>query len=132
MRVEGWNLAPASRGPPGCATSAATGYGELGCVTHRPPVLENERKKGSTSQPNGWTIDVLPIVRRLVMCYSWHEDVDKTVQKDIGQEDPRKTVPEGYPENRIPPEQSRFWTFPIGRRGRTTEEVTADRTLEKV
>ncbi|SFN89550.1 hypothetical protein SAMN05216219_2507 [Mycetocola miduiensis] len=66
------------------------------------------------------------------MCYSWHEDVEKTVQTETAQEDPRKTVPEGRPESRVPSEQYRFWTFPVGRRTRATEEVAADRTLEKV
>ncbi len=66
------------------------------------------------------------------MCYSWHEDFEKTIQNDIAQEDPRKAAPEGYPEDRVGSEKSRFWTFPIGRRGHTTEEATADRTLEKV
>ncbi|MCU1444115.1 MAG: hypothetical protein JWQ59_2265 [Cryobacterium sp.] len=66
------------------------------------------------------------------MCYSWHEDVEKSVQKDVAQEDLRKTMPEGRPENRGRSERSRFWTFRVGRRDRTTEEATADRILEKV
>jgi hypothetical protein len=66
------------------------------------------------------------------MCYSWHEDAEKAVQNDISQEDPRKTMPEGRPENRVRSEHSGFWTFRSGLRDRTTEEVTADRTLEKV
>ena len=66
------------------------------------------------------------------MCYSWHEDVAKSVQNETAQEDPRKTVPEGHPQSRVRSEQARFWTFPIGRRERATEEATADRTLEKV
>ena len=66
------------------------------------------------------------------MCYSWHEDVEKSVQNDIAQEDPRKTVPEEHPQSRVRSEHSRFWTFPIGRRQSSTEEATADRTLEKV
>ncbi|MET4637207.1 hypothetical protein ABIE24_000418 [Mycetocola sp. 2940] len=66
------------------------------------------------------------------MCYSWHEDVEKSVQNDIAREEPRKTVPEGFSATQVRPERSRFWTFSIGRRGRTTEEAKADRTLEKV
>lgn len=66
------------------------------------------------------------------MCYSWHEDVEKSVHNDIAEEEPRKTVPEGFSETRVRPERSRFWSFPIGRRERTTEEAKADRTLEKV
>jgi hypothetical protein len=66
------------------------------------------------------------------MCYSWHEDAEKSVHNDIAEEDARKTVPEGYPENRIRSEHSRFWAFRAGRLGRTTEEATADHTLEKV
>ena len=69
------------------------------------------------------------------MCYSWHEDVEKSVQKETSQEDPRKTVPEGRPESRVRSEQAGFWTFLTGRRERATEEATeatADRTLEKV
>jgi hypothetical protein len=65
------------------------------------------------------------------MCYSWHEDVEKTVQNGIAEEELRKTVPERIPESRVRSEQPR-WAFPIGRRGRTTEEATADRTFEKV
>lgn len=66
------------------------------------------------------------------MCYSWHEDFEKTVQNDIAQEDPRKSAPEGPLENRVRPEHSRFWTFRIGRRDSTTEEATVDRIRERV
>jgi hypothetical protein len=88
--------------------------------------------EGSTNLPDGWTINGLPIVRRLVMCYSWHEDVEKTAQNDIAQEDPRKSVPEGPLENRVQPEHSRFWTLRIGRRDPATEEATVDRIREMV
>jgi hypothetical protein len=66
------------------------------------------------------------------MCYSWHEDVEKSVHNDVAQEEPRKTVLDGYPEDRARPEHSRFWAFRIGRRDSTTEEATADRNLERV
>ena len=66
------------------------------------------------------------------MCYSWDEDVEKSVQNDVAQEDLRRRVPERRPENRVRSELLRFWTVRIGRRDRTTEEATADRILEKV
>ena len=66
------------------------------------------------------------------MCYSWYEDVEKTAENDIAQEDPRKSVPEGRLENRVRPEHSRFWTFRIGRRDPATEEATVDRIRERV
>jgi hypothetical protein len=66
------------------------------------------------------------------MCYSWHEDVDKSVQNDVAQEDSRKTVPKERPERRVRSEQPAFWTFLIGPRAREPEKATADRTLEKV
>jgi hypothetical protein len=66
------------------------------------------------------------------MCYSWHEDVEKSVQNDVAQEDIRRKVPEQRPENRVRSELPRFWTVRVGRRDRTTEETTADRILEKV
>ena len=66
------------------------------------------------------------------MCYSWHEDVEKSVQNDVAQDDLRTTVPEQRPENRVRAEFLRFWTVRVGRRDRTTEEATADRILEKV
>jgi hypothetical protein len=66
------------------------------------------------------------------MCYSWHEDVEKTAQNDIAQEDPRKSVPEGRLENRVRPERSRFWTSRIGRRDPAPEEATVDRIREMV
>lgn len=74
------------------------------------------------------------------MCYSWYENAEKTVRHDVAQEEPRKTAPEAHPESRVRSEQSRFWTFRIGRRAHvteearvhTTEEAAADRTLEKV
>jgi hypothetical protein len=71
------------------------------------------------------------------MCYSWYEDAEKSVKKDVAQEDPRKSVPESNAESRVRPEHSRFWTFRTGRPDRVTpdhvtEEATADRTLEKV
>lgn len=66
------------------------------------------------------------------MCYSWHEDVEKSVQNDAAEEDIQKTVPERRPENRVRSELLRFWTVRVGRRDRTTEEATADRILEKV
>jgi hypothetical protein len=66
------------------------------------------------------------------MCYSWHEDVEKSVQNDVAQEDIRRTVPERRPENRVRSELLRFWTVRVGRRDRTTEEATPDRILEKV
>jgi hypothetical protein len=56
------------------------------------------------------------------MCYSWDEDFEKSAQADVAQEDPRKTAPE----------RSTFWTVRVGRHEHTTEEVTADRTFEKV
>ena len=75
------------------------------------------------------------------MCYSWHEDVEKSVRNDVAQEDRPRTVPERHQKNWVRAEHSGFWTFLVGRRdrtteeataGRTTEEATADRTLEKV
>jgi hypothetical protein len=66
------------------------------------------------------------------MCYSWHEEVEKTVQNDTAKENPRTSAPEAHEENRVRLEHSRFWTTRIGRRDRATEEATADRTLEKV
>jgi hypothetical protein len=65
------------------------------------------------------------------MCYSWHEDVEKSVQNDVAQEDLRRTVPE-RPQNRVRSELRRFWSVRVGRRDRTTEEATPDRILEKV
>ena len=66
------------------------------------------------------------------MCYGWYEDVEKSVQKDVAQEDLGRRVPERRPENRVRSELLRFWTVRIGRRDRTTEEATSDRILEKV
>ncbi|MCU1585572.1 MAG: hypothetical protein JWM49_2128 [Microbacteriaceae bacterium] len=66
------------------------------------------------------------------MCYSWHEDVAKTAQNDIAQEDPRNNVPEERFESRVRPEHSRFWTLRIGRRDPATEEATVDRIREMV
>jgi hypothetical protein len=66
------------------------------------------------------------------MCYSWHEDVEKSVQNDVAQEDLRRTVPEPRPENQVRSEFLRFWTVRVGRRDRRTEEATPDRILEKV
>jgi hypothetical protein len=66
------------------------------------------------------------------MCYSWHENVEKSVQSDVAEEDRRKTVPEQRPDNRVRSGRLRFWTFRVGRRDRATEEATADRVLEKV
>ena len=66
------------------------------------------------------------------MCYSWHEDVEKSVQNDVAREDVRRTAPERRPETRVRSDLLRFWTVRVGRRDRTTEEATADRTLEKV
>jgi hypothetical protein len=88
--------------------------------------------EGSINQPNGWTINGLPIVRRLAMCYSWHEDVGKTAQNDIAQEDLRTNVPDGRSENRVWPEHPRFWTFRVGRRDPATEEARVDRIRERV
>ena len=66
------------------------------------------------------------------MCYSWHEDVEKSVRNDVAKEDRPRTVPERRPENRVRSEFLRFWTVRVGRRDRTTEEATPDRILEKV
>ena len=66
------------------------------------------------------------------MCYSWYEDVEKTAQNDIAQEDLRKSVPEGRLENRVRPERSRFWTFRVGRRDPATEDARVDRIRERV
>ena len=66
------------------------------------------------------------------MCYSWHEDADKSVQNDVAQVDRRKTVPERAQENRVRSNLLTFWTVRVGRRDRTTEEATTDRVLEKV
>jgi hypothetical protein len=66
------------------------------------------------------------------MCYSWHEDVGKTVQNETAKEKPRTSAPQAHEENRVRLERSRFWTTRIGRRDRATEEATPDRTLEKV
>ncbi len=63
------------------------------------------------------------------MCYSWDENFEKSAR---AREDDRKTVPERRPENLVRSEPSTFWTVRVGRRDRTTEEATADRTLEKV
>jgi hypothetical protein len=65
------------------------------------------------------------------MCYSWHEDVERTVQNETAQEAPRKSE-SGAPENRVRKEGPRFWVFRTGRRDRATEEATADRVLERV
>ncbi|MCU1419654.1 MAG: hypothetical protein JWR57_823 [Mycetocola sp.] len=61
------------------------------------------------------------------MCYSRHEDAEKTVQNDLAQEDPRQSAPEAHSEKGVMPEPARFWTFRTGRRDRTTEEATTDR-----
>ena len=66
------------------------------------------------------------------MCYAWYEDVEKSVQKDVAQEELRRRVPERRTENRVRSELLRFWTVRIGRRDRTTEEATSDHILEKV
>ena len=66
------------------------------------------------------------------MCYSWDENVEKTAQNDIAQEDPQRSVPERRLENRVRPEHSRFWTLRIGRRDPATEEATVDRIRERV
>lgn len=66
------------------------------------------------------------------MCYSWNEDFEKSARTEVAREDDRKTVPERRPENVVRSEPSTFWTLRIGRRDRTPEEATADRTLEKV
>jgi hypothetical protein len=66
------------------------------------------------------------------MCYSWDENVEKTAQNDIAQEDPQRSVPEGRLENRVRPEHSRFWALRIGRRDPATEEATVDRIRERV
>jgi hypothetical protein len=64
------------------------------------------------------------------MCYSWHEDVEKSVQNEEAREDRRETVPEWRPEKRVRSEHVRFWSARADRR--TTEEATTDRVFEKV
>jgi hypothetical protein len=66
------------------------------------------------------------------MCYSWHEDVEKSAQKNVAHVDRPKTVPERAPENRVWSNLLTLWTVRVGRHDRTTEEATAERILEKV
>jgi hypothetical protein len=65
------------------------------------------------------------------MCYSWHEDVEKSVRNDVAREDRPRTVPERPQKNWVRAEHSGFWTFLVGRRDRPTEETTAVRTAEE-
>lgn len=65
------------------------------------------------------------------MCYSMREEYEWRRRRDEAREPKMETKPEEQSTQRVPKEDTTFWTYLVGRRNREDRELV-DRTREKI